>query len=405
MPKVSHKYLIPQFMLAHFSHHMCTGVLIPLLPLLRQSFGLNYFQSGVLVSCFSLSYGFGQVPMAILADRFSRRLIIVLGMVCVSLTGIGVSLTQSYGQMIPFFIVMGFFGGTYHAPASSFISQAMPRDGRGKALGMHFTGGSASFLLTPAMALGLATLFDSWRSAFFILAIPAMLVGIMLWLTTEEPRGDVDLQVDKRKGSNESEPHENTNINTNLNQISWGQIIRSLGILAGLAVFLNIVFASVNSYLPLYMVDHHHISPKWAGIVISVIAGTGLVGAPLGGALSDRIGRKKLIFFAVSLSGPLFFAVTRSPFGIPLLLSLMGYGLTMSVRNPAIESLIADVVPVGRRTTVLAIYFFLGMETAGVTTPLVGRLIDGYGLDPVFTGLSLVLCVVAAVALLFRKYV
>lgn len=82
-----------------------------MLPLLRQSFGLNYFQSGVLVSCFSLSYGFGQVPMAILADRFSRRLIIVLGMLCVSLTGIGVSLTQSYWQMVPFFIIMGLLGG------------------------------------------------------------------------------------------------------------------------------------------------------------------------------------------------------------------------------------------------------------------------------------------------------
>jgi len=86
MTGVAPKYLIPQFMLAHFSHHVCTGVLIPLLPLLRESFGLNYFQSGILVSCFSISYGIGQVPLAILADRFSRRLIIILGLICISFT-------------------------------------------------------------------------------------------------------------------------------------------------------------------------------------------------------------------------------------------------------------------------------------------------------------------------------
>jgi MFS family permease len=86
-------------------------------------------------------------------------------------------------------------------------------------------------------------------------------------------------------------------------------------------------------------------------------------------------------------------------------LALFSYGLTMSVRMPTTESLIADVVPVGRRTTVLAVYFFLGMETAGIITPIVGRCIDIYGLDPVFTFLATALCVVAGAALLFRKYI
>ena len=396
MPKVATKYLIPQFIFSHFGHHVCTGVLVPLLPLLREVFGLNYFQSGILISSFSLSYGFGQVPMAILADRFSRRLIIILGLLGISLAGISISLTQDFRQMVPFLMVMGLLGGTYHAPASSFISQVLPPDKRGRALGMHFTGGSASFFLTPAMALGIATLFDSWRSSFFILALPALLAGTILWLTTEEPQDNVASQTEKKNN------HDSTSDEA---QISWMKIIRTLGLLVSLTIFLNIVFASVNAYMPLYMVDHHNISPRWAGIVVSVISGAGIIGAPLGGALSDRLGRKQLILFSLSLSGPLFFAVTRSPFGILLLLSLFSYGLTMSVRMPTTESLIADVVPVGRRTTVLAIYFFLGMETAGIITPIVGRCIDIYGLDPVFTSLATALCVVAGAALLFRKYI
>jgi predicted MFS family arabinose efflux permease len=53
------RHVIPLFTAAHFSHHLSTGVLVPLLPLLRQDFELDYFQLGVLVSSFSLSYGFG----------------------------------------------------------------------------------------------------------------------------------------------------------------------------------------------------------------------------------------------------------------------------------------------------------------------------------------------------------
>ncbi|MBW2138246.1 MAG: MFS transporter [Deltaproteobacteria bacterium] len=165
------------------------------------------------------------------------------------------------------------------------------------------------------------------------------------------------------------------------------------------------MFASINSYLPLYMVDHHGISPKWAGIVVSLIAGAGIIGSPIGGALSDRLGRKELILFSLALSGPLLFAITKSPPWIPLILSLFFYGLTISSRMPTTESLIADVVPVGRRTTVLGVYFFMSMETSGVVTPIIGRLLDRYDLDPVFTGIAVGMCVIALVALLFRRWI
>ncbi len=399
------KYLIPQFMLAHFSHHVCTGVLIPLLPLIREGFGLNYFRSGALVSSFSISYGLGQVPISILADRIGPRLIIIIGLASISLTGIGVSITQAFWQMVICFIAMGLIGGTYHAPASSFISQSLPASIRGKALGWHVTGGSSSFLLTPAMALGIATLFQSWRVSFFILALPALLVGSILWITTGKNRDHVKEKTDKSNGQAKTSDASSPSEASTDADISWSQIARNVGIIACLSMTMQIVFASVNSYLPLYMVDHHDISPKVAGIVISLIAGSGVAGAPLGGVMSDRFGRKQVILFSLTLSGPLFFIITRLPFGIPLLLVLICYGMTISVRMPSMESLIADVVPVGRRTTVLGIYFFMGMETAGVTTPIVGRLIDIYGLDPVFTGLAAALCISAAVGLLFRKQI
>lgn len=153
------------------------------------------------------------------------------------------------------------------------------------------------------------------------------------------------------------------------------------------------------------MVDHHGISPTWAGIVISVIAGSGVIGGPLGGALSDRFGRKQVIFVSLFFAGPLFFAMTISPYGIPLLVSLILYGLTMSVRMPSMESLIADVVPVGRRTTVMGIYFFIGMETTGIMTPVIGRLIDTFGLDVIFNRVAIGLCLIAAIALFFRKHI
>jgi len=330
---------------------------------------------------------------------------IVLGLLGISLAGICMSCTQTFWQMIPFLITMGLIGATYHAPASSYISQVLPSAKRGRALGLHVTGGSASFLLTPAMALAVAYLFHTWRASFFILALPALLVGIILWITTHETRGDIKEPSENPKSPEMSSNEMGPTGKLKQTQVTWSQIIYSIGIIACLSMTMQIFSAGVRSYLPLYMVDHYSVSPKLAGIVISIIAGSGIIGAPLGGALSDRFGRKQVILVSLFLSGPLFFAMTRSPFGIPLLVSLILYGMAMSVRMPSMESLIADVVPVGRRTTVLGIYFFIGMETVGLTTPIIGRLIDIYGLDRVFTTVAAGLCLVAATAFLFRKHV
>jgi len=356
------------------------------------------------VSSFSLSYGFGQVPMAFLADRFSRRSLIVLGLIGTALSAMAVGLTTAYWQMIPCFIALGLLGATYHAPASSFLSQSVPPDQRGRSLGTHIIGGSASFLLTPPMAVYIATWARTWRLSFLLLAVPALGMSALLWLNTRKPHQARQIAEEARLSPSMSGSNPNDGPAGAPNPtITWGQIIRAIGILAMTSIFMQMVFSSVYSYLPLYLVDRHGITPEYAGIVVGLVAGAGIVGAPLGGALSDRLGRKQVILLSLSLAGPLLFAATRAPAGIWLPLSLAAYGTSISARMPAMESLIADVVPSRRRATVLGIYHLLGQETSGVVTPLIGRLIDLGGLDPVFTGLALGLFLVSVIALTFRK--
>jgi FSR family fosmidomycin resistance protein-like MFS transporter len=369
------RHIIPLFSVAHFSHHLSTGVLVPLLPLLRQDFGLNYFQSGVLVSSLSLSYGLGQIPMALLADRFGRRSLIVLGLIGTFLSAMAVGLTNAYWQMIPCFIAMGLLGATYHAPASSFLSQSVPPDQRGRSLGAHLIGGSASSLLIPPVAVYIATWARTWRLSFFLLAIPALVMSALLWLTTRKPHKARQIAEKARLAPSMGGSNPNGGPAGVPNPtITWGQIIRAIGILAVVSVLMQ-----------------------------TVLAGAGIVGGPLGGALSDRLGRKQVILLSLSLAGPLLFAATRAPAGIWLPLSLAAYGTSISARMPAMESLIADVVPPRRRATVLGMYYLLGQETSGVVTPLIGRLIDLRGLDPVFTGLALGLCLVSIIALALKK--
>ena len=62
-------FLVGAFMFAHFTHHVSNSLLAPLQPLIRDSLGLGYVQSGWLVSAFSLSLGLSQAPIGVIADR------------------------------------------------------------------------------------------------------------------------------------------------------------------------------------------------------------------------------------------------------------------------------------------------------------------------------------------------
>jgi MFS family permease len=280
----------------------------------------------------------------------------------------------------------------------------VPPASRGRSLGTHTIGGSASFLLTPVIAVAIASWTGAWRWSFVVLAIPALVMGIVLWLSTESHAQQLPAQRRQPPAatSHGSNPHRSPT-DAPAPSSSWREILSAIGVLVVVAVLLQVVISSVHSYLPLYLVDRHGVRPEYAGMVVGLVAGAGVLGAPLGGAVSDRLGRKWVILLALTLAGPLLFIVLRVPATIWLPVALVMYGLTVSARMPAMESLIADVVEPEKRARVLGMYYLMGQETAGVVTPIVGGLIDASGPHPVFNALSLGLCAASALVLAFRK--
>jgi len=184
---------------------------------------------------------------------------------------------------------------------------------------------------------------------------------------------------------------------------SYLQIVRKIGILVGMSMMIQMVNSSIMSFLPLYFVDHHGFNSKSAGLMVAILFGAGIIGAPAGGALSDRVGRKAVILFSLALGGPLLLGITWAGAGVVLIIFLLTYGMVTVARAPVTESLIVDVSPSHRRTTVLGVYHLLSQETAGVLTPLVGYLIDSQGAGFAFTSLAAAFSTAGILALFFRN--
>ncbi|MDP6783816.1 MAG: MFS transporter, partial [Dehalococcoidia bacterium] len=111
----------------------------------------------------------------------------------------------------------------------------------------------------------------------------------------------------------------------------------------------------------------------------------------VGGALSDRLGRKPIILFSVLATGPIIYLFTIVPYGFGLLALAIMLGLVMYMRQPVLESMVVQGVPAHRASSFLGIYYFGSIESASVIAPLVGWIIDHQGIDRTFTLLGAVL--------------
>ena len=357
-------------MLAHFGHHLLTALPIPLLPMIRSDFALDYTQSGLVISAFSLSYGIGQLPAGWLADRIGPRILITIGICGVALAGFLVGLSQTYIMMIVFLVLMGVLGGGYHPSSPPLVSASVEPKNRGRALGFHTIGGSASFFLAPLIAAAIATVWG-WRGPFIVLAVPTIVFGVVFYVLLGRRADTKKTEHRVTDGDNEAPPSPRR--------------LRRLVPFIILSTFTAAVVLSVVSFIPLFLVDHFGVAKEAAAALIAVIYFAGFWASPLGGYLSDRLGRVPVVLTVCFIAGPVIYLLNLVPYGLGIGSVLVFIGMIIYTRMPVSEAYIVDQTSKRHRSSILGIYYFGGMEGGGLLTPVVGYLIDRFGFYLSFT--------------------
>jgi MFS family permease len=169
---------------------------------------------------------------------------------------------------------------------------------------------------------------------------------------------------------------------------------------------------SIMGFIPLYVVAQFHVTKQTAASLLSIVYGAGLVASPLGGYLSDRIGRIRIILVACLVAGIFIYIMEMVPYGLGLgnlfFIDGLGTGAVMlfigmsnSVRMPVSESYIGRQTTSRNRSTVYGIYYFAMTEAGAVFAPLYGYLIDNYGFHYCFTIASIIVVAVTLVCSVF----
>lgn len=375
-------------------------VIVSLFPYIKAEWSVSDTQLGALVSVISVTVALAGIPVALLADRWSRvRSIVVMATVW-SLATISCVFTRNYGQLMTARAAVGLGEAGYGSVGAALIASIFPARMRATLLAAFFASASIGSVL-GVMLGGIIAARWGWQAAFGVVGVPGLVLAL-LYLKVRDYR-TVAL-TPAHAGQKDSTAVFALKSLTRSPTMLW--------VCLGAAAQL-VVLSSVWAWLPSFLHRYHGMAPDVAGIRAALVVLIGAAGSMVWGMVVDRAGgrqtRRKLYVMAalcvltMLILGPTFAATdTGLAGGTQLVLIALG-GFVMTCTVGPVAAIVMDVTHPGLRATgasILSLFQnLLGLAAGPV---IAGSLSDAFGLTmalaavPVFSAIAAVLFLVAS---------
>ena len=235
---------------------------------------------------FAIFYTFMGIPIARLADRKSRKTVLAVCLAIWSGMTAVCGLAQNFTMLLlaRIGVAIGEAGGS--PPSHSIISDLFPVSRRATALGIYALGipiGSAVGFL----AGGWINEIFGWRTAFFVVGIPGLLLALFVYLTIKEPpRGFSERVAGQASPTLDDEPPPVMDVL----RLLWSKrSFRYMSIGGALHAFVG---NGIGLYIPMMFQRSHGLGTGEIGTWLFGLGFFGMVGTFGAGYLCDRLGEK-----------------------------------------------------------------------------------------------------------------
>ena len=320
----------------------------------------------------------GAIVLGAYIDRIGRRkgLIVTLAIMAVGTVVITVCPTYAtIGIAAPIIVLIGrllqgFSAGVELGGVSVYLSEIATPGNRGFSTSFQAASQQVAIVVAAIVGFGLSELMPAdtvaawgWRIPFFIgcLIIPVIFI---LRRTLEETPAFLSM---KR--------HPTTSEVFSSAAANWRIIL--LGMM--LAAMTTVTFYFVTVYTPTFGKNVLKLTTQDALLVTLLVGITNFIWNPVGGALSDRIGRKPVLMAISGLSFitayPALLWLTAAPSFGKLLAVEMMFSLYFGVYSGAMLGALVEVVPAHVRTTCFSLAFALAAALFGTFTPFASTML------------------------------
>ena len=374
-----------------------------LTPAIQADLKITDTQAGLLQGmAFALFYTIFGIPVGWLADRWSRKTLLSIGMTVWSAMTAACGLVSSFWMLFAARVGVGVGEATLNPCAASLIGDYFPPKTRPKAFGVYVMGtalGSALTYLSGGLIIGALQKYTTiavpfvgdmkpWQLTFILVGLPGLIPALLFMLTVKEPKR-LDLAA------------------ANKGKASWAETRAFLRLnrstffcqFAGVALLLMSVYGFIN-WMPTYFLRIHGWSPAKFSVQYGIFGGLAGIASALGsGWAAAWLKRRGYVDGTLRACAFGCFGAALGATLAPLMptpeLALSLYvltGLFLNFPSVLTFSAIAEVTPNELRALITSIYILLvGLLSSGLGPLAVGFVTDSVFHDKQAIGWSLAL--------------
>jgi MFS family permease len=368
-PGASYKWwVVGMLWLICFLNYADRQAIFAIFPKLKEEFGFDKFQLGLIGSAFMWVYALGAPLAGYAGDRLRRKDLILGGCLFWSAVTVTTGWCTRLWQFVVVRALEG-FGETFYFPASmALVSDYHGPRTRSKAMSLHQ---SSVYVGTVAGSWFAAWLAErhGWRAGFYVFGVCGVLVAVLLYRALREPpRGG---EPPKRNDSVAATP-----------AVPIASLFRDPAVLLLMATFVgaNFVATIFLTWTPTFLVEKFGFRLSTAGLSGSAfIHLASAVSAPIGGILADRLvrrlpGGRTLVQALGLLVGSVFvFLIGTTSDVRTLLIAMTAFGAAKGLYDSNIFASLYDAVDPRARATAAGL-----MNTVGWSGGALGPLVVGW---------------------------
>ena len=281
------RYVLGVLVVVYVFNFIDRQILAILAPAIKDELLLSDTQIGALSGvAFGIFYATLGIPIARLADRYSRVSIISICLSIWSLMTAFSGLATNFVQLLIARIGVGIGEAGGSPPSHSLLADYFAPGKRATALGIYALGVPIGILFGNLAGGWIGEIFG-WRQAFFLVGLPGIVLAIILKLTVKEPP----------RGYSEEKPADTTTVPfRTVVKTMWGfKSFKYIALGAGTQAFVG--YGAI-AWMPSFLVRAHDLSIGEVGTALGLIIGFfGGIGTLLSGVIGDKLGAKSVKYY------------------------------------------------------------------------------------------------------------